>query len=106
MSDLYQFAQLQQQESFLTLTKQLRCTVCQNQALADSTAPLAMDLKQQIYGMLNAGKTEREVTEFLLVRYGDFINYAPEFRSDTWLLWFAPIILLSIGWLMLLRKRN
>lgn len=98
----YQFTK-QQQQDFIRLTKQLRCMVCQNQALYDSMAPFAMDLKQQIYNMLIVDKTEQEITDFLVIRYGDFINYDPKFRPNTWLLWFAPLIFFSIGLLVLLK---
>lgn len=87
----------------LALERELRCLVCQNQTLAESTAPLAMDLRNQIREQLAAGKSEREVTDYLVARYGDFVLYRPPLKSTTLLLWTGPFIFLLAGFLLLVR---
>lgn len=86
-----------QQETFERLTHEVRCLVCQNQTIADSSAPLAADLRQEIRQMLEEGRSEAEVKEFLLDRYGDFVLYKPRFQVSTAALWLAPLLLLVIG---------
>jgi cytochrome c-type biogenesis protein CcmH len=88
----------------VALAEELRCLVCQNQTLADSHAPLAIDLKNQIREQLQAGNSERQVTELMVQRYGDFVLYRPPVKGTTWLLWFGPFLLLGGGLAVLLRK--
>jgi cytochrome c-type biogenesis protein CcmH len=76
------------------LSEELRCLVCQNQTLADSHAELAMNLKQQIREKFQQGQNEREITDFLVARYGDFVHYRPPFNYQTALLWVGPYLLL------------
>ena len=84
------------------LAHELRCLVCQNQTLADSNAPLAVDLRNQIREQLEAGKTERDVIDFMVARYGDFVLYRPPFKASTAALWLGPFLLLALGaWLFL-----
>ena len=93
----------------MALAEELRCLVCQNQTLADSHAGLAVDLKNRIRELLREGKTEREVLDFMVQRYGDFVLYRPPLRSATALLWAGPFILLALGvagWIAWLRRRN
>lgn len=80
-----------------SLSEVLRCLVCQNQNLADSHADLAIDLKNQVREMLRQGKTEKQVIDYMVERYGDFVLYRPPLKSTTWLLWGAPFILLFGG---------
>jgi cytochrome c-type biogenesis protein CcmH len=80
-----------------TLAHELRCLVCQNQTLADSNAPLAVDLRNQIREQLKAGKSERDVIGFMVERYGDFVLYRPPFKASTLLLWIGPFLLLALG---------
>ena len=87
----------------MNLSHQLRCLVCQNETLADSQAPLAADLRGQIREQLAAGKSEQEVVEFLVARYGDFVLYNPPFKASTALLWIGPFLFLGIGALALVR---
>lgn len=86
-----------QQAAYEHLTNEVRCLVCQNQTIADSTAPLAVDLRREIRQMLQAGQSEEEIKIFLLDRYGDFVLYRPRWQSNTALLWLAPVLLLLIG---------
>jgi cytochrome c-type biogenesis protein CcmH len=91
------------------LSEELRCLVCQNQTIADSHAELAIDLKNQIREKLKQGASEREVVDYLVQRYGDFVLYRPPVKSTTWLLWFGPFLLLILGLVTLaaiLRKRR
>lgn len=76
------------------LSEELRCLVCQNQSLADSHAELAQDLKNQVREMLRQGMSDRQVVDFLVQRYGDFVLYRPPVKSTTWLLWSGPFLLL------------
>lgn len=79
------------------LAEVLRCLVCQNQNLADSHADLAIDLKNQVRDMLRQGKSEKEVIDYLVQRYGDFVLYRPPVKSSTWLLWGGPFLLFGAG---------
>jgi cytochrome c-type biogenesis protein CcmH len=90
------------------LADELRCLVCQNQTLADSNAPLAVDLRNQIREQLAKGASEREVRDFMVARYGDFVLYKPPFKASTAALWVGPFLLLGIGiWVLrrLTRRR-
>ena len=95
------FENQQQQERFDKLTLELRCLVCQNQNLADSDAPLAHDLRREVHEMLIAGKSNDEIKDFLVTRYGDFVLYRPPVQKNTYLLWLAPLIMLLAGaWIL------
>lgn len=95
------FESQQQQDRFDELTKELRCLVCQNQNLADSDAPLAHDLRREVHAMLQTGKNNEEIKQFMVERYGDFVLYRPPVQQNTYLLWIAPAVLLLIGALVL-----
>ena len=89
------------------LALELRCLVCQNQTLADSNAPLAVDLRNQIREQLQAGKSEQDVVDFLVARYGDFVLYRPPFKPSTVGLWAGPFLILVFGaWLLVRRIRK
>ncbi|MEP6938422.1 MAG: cytochrome c-type biogenesis protein [Rudaea sp.] len=88
---------------FQQLTRQLRCLVCQNQDLADSDAPLAGDLRRQVFEMMHAGKSDAEIKDYLVARYNDFVLYDPPLKPGTWLLWFTPLALVLIGAFVLAR---
>lgn len=81
----------------------LRCLVCQNQTLAESNAPLALDMRKLIRGQLAEGKTDAEIMRFFEDRYGDFVRYDPPFKPITWLLWLGPFALLALGFWVLMR---
>ena len=81
----------------MALASELRCLVCQNQTLADSNAPLAVDLRDQIRERMQAGASERDIIDFLVARYGEFVLYRPPFTSATLLLWIGPIALMIAG---------
>ena len=91
----------------VSLAHELRCLVCQNQTIADSNAPLAQDLRNQIREQLKAGKSERDVIDFMVARYGDFVLYRPPFKATTAALWTGPFVLLALGaWLLVRRVRK
>ena len=85
------------------LAHEMRCLVCQNQTIAESNAPLAVDLRNQIREQLSAGKSEREVVDFMVARYGDFVLYRPPLKGTTVLLWGGPFAFLIAGFYFLLR---
>jgi cytochrome c-type biogenesis protein CcmH len=85
------------------ISQELRCLVCQNATLADSSAPLAEDLRREIRTLMREGKSDKEVVEYLVARYGDFVLYRPPVNSNTALLWFGPFLILIIGSFVLYR---
>ncbi|MDH3315108.1 MAG: cytochrome c-type biogenesis protein CcmH [Gammaproteobacteria bacterium] len=96
-------------QRYQTLINELRCLVCQNQNLADSNASLAADLRQLTYDMILDGKSDEEIIEFMVERYGDFVLYRPPLKPTTLMLWIGPLLLLVLGiWLLLrqLRRRS
>jgi len=103
------FTDTEQEARYQKLTVELRCLVCQNQNLADSDAPLAQDLRKEVYNMMQAGRTDDEIKQFLIDRYGDFVLYMPPVKGNTLALWLMPAILLFGGALVVLiavRKRK
>ncbi len=86
------------------LASELRCLVCQNQSLADSNAPLAVDLRNQIREQLKGGASERDVIDFLVARYGDFVLYRPPLKATTAALWGGPFVFLALGLILLFRR--
>ena len=92
-----------------TLAVELRCLVCQNQTLADSNAPLAEDLRREVREMIAKGMSDREIIDFLVQRYGDFVLYRPPWKASTILLWLGPFLLLiagATGLVVALRRRQ
>jgi len=81
----------------MQLASELRCLQCQNQTLADSNAPLAVDLRQQIRELLAKGQSDEQIKQYLVARYGDFVLYRPPLKSNTFLLWFGPALVLLAG---------
>ena len=107
--DTYEFAKDGDRERFRELTKELRCPKCQNQDIADSNAPIAADLRREIFRMLGEGKSNQQIVDFMVDRYGDFVRYKPALSARTWLLWFGPGVLLLGGFTVLaliVRKRR
>ena len=91
------FQSAEQEERYKDLTLELRCLVCQNQNLADSDAPLAQDLRKEIFDMLQAGEGDEEIKTFMVERYGDFVLYRPPMQGNTLALWVMPLAILLIG---------
>lgn len=92
-----------QQARYEALTHELRCLVCQNETIADSSAELADDLRKQVYAQVAAGKSDAEIKRYLTDRYGDFVLYRPPFKPLTWLLWAGPFAVLLIALLVAIR---
>ena len=103
------FANELEERRFRHLAEELRCTVCQNQSLADSDAPLAQDLRRELFALIRDGRSDMEIREFMVQRYGDFVLYRPPFAAHTILLWAGPIVLLLgslIGVGLVIRRRR
>jgi len=103
------FENAAQEERYNQLTLELRCLVCQNQNLADSDAPLAQDLRQEIHDMMVGGQSDEQIKAFLVDRYGDFVLYRPPMKGNTLALWVMPILLLVVGAMVVfftVRNRN
>jgi len=98
-----------QERHMMDLASELRCLQCQNQTLAESNAPLAVDLRQQIREMIAKGQSDEQIKQYLVARYGDFVLYRPPLKADTFLLWFGPPMLMVVGLASLylvLKRRN
>lgn len=98
-----------QELRFQHLTHQLRCPMCQNETLADSNAPIARDLRNQIFRMMQQGRSDEEIKQYLVARYSEFVLYDPPLKPGTWLLWFGPLLILCGGTgvvLAAIRRRN
>ena len=88
----------------MALAEELRCLVCQNQTLADSNAPLAEDLRNQVREKMRQGSSDSQIIDFMVERYGDFVLYRPPVKATTLLLWFGPLLLLAAGFVVLVRR--
>lgn len=95
--DAYEFRDDAERARYAELTRELRCPKCQNQDIADSNAPIAADLRKEIFRMLGEGQTNQQIIDFMVDRYGDFVRYKPALTAKTWLLWFGPAGLLVGG---------
>ncbi len=101
--EAYKFDDPAQEARYKGLIEELRCLVCQNQNLADSNAELAQDLRRKTYEMVSAGKTDKEVVDYMVQRYGDFVMYRPPLNAATLFLWVGPFVILAVGIAVLLR---
>jgi len=90
----YPFASETEERRFRALAEELRCTVCQNQSLSDSDAPLARDLRRELFAMLQDGRSDFEIRQFMVDRYGEYVLYRPPLAAHTALLWAGPVLLL------------
>jgi cytochrome c-type biogenesis protein CcmH len=91
------------EKRLIDISEELRCLVCQNESLAGSQADLAKDLREEVRGLIKEGKSDNEVKDFLVSRYGDFVLYRPQIKPTTYLLWAGPFLLLFIGLFSLFR---
>ena len=92
------------EQRVMTLASELRCLVCQNQTIADSNAPLAEDLRNQVREKVRQGASDAQIVDYMVARYGDFVLYRPPFKLTTLLLWFGPLLLLAAGFVVLVRR--
>ena len=88
---------------FRTLVSELRCVMCQNQSLADSNAQIAHDLRREVLDLMREGRSDAEIKDFLVARYGEFVLYRPRVEASTWLLWLGPAVLLLAGGIVVAR---
>jgi len=107
--EVYQFDSDQQRQRYQSFVDDLRCPKCQNQNLAGSDSPIASDLRRELHELLKNGMSDKEIVDFMVDRYGDYVLYSPRLQPNTWLLWFAPLALLLVGGLviaLIVRRRN
>jgi cytochrome c-type biogenesis protein CcmH len=102
----FAFTDPAQAQRFQSLAEELRCPKCQNQDLADSSAPVAADMREKMYELMMSGKSDEEIEDYLVARYGDFVRYKPPMRPETWLLWFGPAAAFVAGLLILMMIRR
>jgi cytochrome c-type biogenesis protein CcmH len=95
--DALHFQNEAQEKRYRHLATQLRCLVCQNQSLADSNADLAQDLRKELLEQIQQNKSDQEIIDFLVARYGNFVRYDPPFDPETWLLWLGPLFMFLIA---------
>jgi len=97
------------EQRMLSISEELRCLVCQNESLAASRAELAQDLRREVRSLIKQGRSDDEIRDFLVERYGDFVLYRPRVKPETWLLWGGPFLLMIVAIVVLLvylRRRN
>lgn len=95
--DPVEFRDAAEEARFRELTHELRCVMCQNQSLADSNAQIAQDLRRQVLSLMREGKSDREIKDYMVARYSEFVLYKPPVTPATWLLWFGPAVVLLGG---------
>ena len=98
--DTYEFSTQAERDRYRTLVEELRCPKCQNQNIADSDAPIAMDMRDEIFKKLEEGQSNEQIVEFLVDRYGDFVRYKPPVNKSTLILWYGPAAFLVFGFAM------
>lgn len=97
------------EQRLVAISEEMRCLVCQNESLSASRSDLAQDLRRELRTLIKQGKTDAEIREFMVSRYGDFVLYRPRVSPTTWLLWGGPFVLMIVGVVLLLtylRRRN
>jgi len=107
--DTYEFDSEEQRARFYYLSSELRCPKCQNQNIADSNSPIANDLRREIYRMLQEDRSNDQIVDFMVERYGEFVRYRPALTAQTAVLWFAPAVFLLVGLfalIFMLRRRQ
>ena len=100
--ELLEFDTEAEKERYQVLIDELRCPKCQNQNLADSNAQIAIDLRNKVRELMDQGKSDDEIKEHLVARYGDFVLYRPEVKTETYVLWYGPAIMLLFGALVVI----
>ncbi|AUM11716.1 cytochrome c-type biogenesis protein [Ketobacter alkanivorans] len=103
--DAYEFKNNDDEQRFRVMVEELRCPKCQNQNVSDSNAGLAKDIKDRVYKLINEGRSNGEITDYMVERYGDFITYRPPIKPSTWFLWFGPFAIALITVVILLARK-
>ncbi|MBM7195168.1 cytochrome c-type biogenesis protein CcmH [Citrobacter freundii] len=105
--DVMQFKDEAQEQQFRQLTEQLRCPKCQNNSIADSNSMIATDLRQKVYELMQEGKSQKEIVDYMVARYGNFVTYDPPLTPLTVLLWVMPVVAIGLGgWIIFVRTRR
>ncbi|KXI23203.1 cystathionine gamma-synthase [Photobacterium sanguinicancri] len=102
--EVHTFDNVTQEEAFQELTATLRCPKCQNNTIGDSDAPLAQDMRQKVYDMLQQGKEKQDVVDYMVARYGNFVTYEPPVMLSTIILWLGPFLFIAIGFTVLVMR--
>ena len=103
--DALNFSSPQQESDYHQLTQSLRCPQCQNNNIADSNATIAVDMRGKVFELLQEGKSKNDVVEYMVARYGNFVTYDPPMTASTLVLWIAPLLLVLLGVIFLLRRK-
>ena len=103
--DALNFSSPQQESDYHQLTQSLRCPQCQNNNNADSNATIAVDMRGKVFELLQEGKSKNDVVEYMVARYGNFVTYDPPMTASTLVLWIAPLLLVLLGVVFLLRRK-
>lgn len=103
--DALNFSSPQQESDYHQLTQSLRCPQCQNNNIADSNATIAMDMRGKVFELLQEGKSKNDVVDYMVARYGNFVTYDPPMTASTLVLWIAPLLLVLLGVVFLLRRK-
>lgn len=106
--EVYEFDNTQQEQQFKDLSNTLRCPKCQNNTIGDSNAALAQDLRHKVYEMTKQGKSEKEIVDYMIARYGNFVTYNPPFTVATSILWLGPlaVVVFGFGFIVLRTRRS
>ena len=103
--DALNFSSPQQESDYHQLTQSLRCPLCQNNNIADSNATIAVDMRGKVFELLQEGKSKNDVVDYMVARYGNFVTYDPPMTASTLVLWIAPLLLVLLGVVFLLRRK-
>ena len=103
--DALNFSSPQQESDYHQLTQSLRCPQCQNNNIADSNATIAVDMRGKVFELLQEGKSKNDVVDYMVARYGNFVTYDPPMTASTLVLWIAPLLLVLLGLIFLLRRK-
>ena len=104
--DALNFSSPQQESDYHQLTQSLRCPQCQNNNIADSNATIAVDMRGKVFELLQEGKSKNDVVDYMVARYGNFVTYDPPMTASTLVLWIAPLLLVLLGVVFLLRRKQ
>ncbi|WP_118802814.1 cytochrome c-type biogenesis protein [Haemophilus haemolyticus] len=103
--DALNFSSPQQESDYHQLTQSLRCPQCQNNNIADSNATIAVDMRGKVFELLQEGKSKNDVVDYMVARYGNFVTYDPPMTASTLVLWIAPLLLVLLGVVFLLKRK-
>lgn len=104
--DALNFTSMQQEKDYHSLTQELRCPQCQNNNIADSNASIAVDMRAKVYELLQKGQNKQQIIDYMVERYGSFVTYNPPVTGSTIILWVAPLALMILGVVIVLRRKS